>query len=190
VTLALVVAATGILAGGVVAARFASSGSADELDRALRAAPLERVAAIPAAPGAPSRSVFVQRAGGFVCLWDAPAAGSLTRQGSCNRESDPLAGREIFVSLSFDGGPAIEDVADARLIGLVSARVARVQVELSDGSTRDVALHRAKVGVHDLRAFGHRVRRSDLRQAVWPTAIVALDGAGREIDRQATGFGG
>ncbi|MFO7571178.1 MAG: hypothetical protein R6W48_01070 [Gaiellaceae bacterium] len=185
---AVVVLAAGLLAGGVVAARFALPGSTDELDRALRVGALEKVSDIPAAPGTSRRAVFVQRSGGLVCLWDAPSATSLTRQGGCNLESDPLAGGELFVAFSFDGGPAIADVTDARLIGLASADVARVQVVMSDGSRRAAPVTRARIGSSEYRSFGYRIRPSDLRRAIGPTGVVALDASGREIDREETGF--
>ena len=186
--LVVVVCATGLLAGGVVAARLAFPASTEQLDRELRTGALERVADIPAAPGVSRRAVFVQRSGGLVCLWDAPSATALTRQGSCNLESDPLDGRELFVSFSYDGGTAISDVTDARLIGIASTDVARAQIELSDGSRRDVALTRARVGSADYRAFGYRMRPSDLRRGIELAAVVGLDAAGQEIDRQTIGF--
>lgn len=186
--LGLVVAAAGLFAGGVVAGHVGVSRSADELDLALRTEALERVTDVPAAQNAAKRSVFVQRAGGFVCLWDAPSATALIRQGGCNLESDPLGGGELFVSFSFDGGPDIAEVTDARLIGLVSRQIERVQIELSDGSRRDVSLTDTKIGAQGYRAFAYRVRRPDLRRELVPVAVVAIDATGKEIERQPAGF--
>jgi hypothetical protein len=36
--------------------------------------------------------------------------------------------------------------------------------------------------------LGFRFKRADLRRGVTPTAVVVLDAAGNERDRQATGF--
>lgn len=94
----------------------------------------------------------------------------------------------ISVSLAYDGGPAIETVHDARLIGLTDSSVATVRVLMSDGSFRSVKLKMSNVG-EDLQVFGFRVRKSDLKKGVGPIAVVALDGSGKEIARQTTGIG-
>jgi hypothetical protein len=191
VVLAAVGAATGVLAGGIVGANLPPGGkSVDELHRVLAKAPMEYVADVPSGGGLPRRAIFLQRADGYVCLWDAPSAGSLTRQGGCNPESDPLGGAEMFVSLSFDGGPTTRDISDARIVGLASRRVVRVAIEMSDGSRRVVSLTRARGGFRDLAVFGFRARGSDLRLGTVPTAVVALDADGRELQRQATGLSG
>ena len=187
------VAAAGVLAGGVVGAQVEGPLSED-VAASLRTAPLTKVADITAANGLEARGVFVQpAASGLLCLWDAPSATSLTRLGGCNRSSDPLGGKKMTISFSQDGGPALSDVKDARIIGLTSIDVAAVQVLMTDGTRRDVKLKRtpaiARVAGSYL-AFGYRLKQSDLRQAVGPAAVVALDATGQEIDRQQTGFGG
>lgn len=177
-----------VLAGGVVAAELRRSATPEGLDAEIRDAEMLRVADIPAAEGAPARSVFVQKtAGGLLCLSDAAAGGG---GGGCNTAADPLGGRQMFMSFAYEGGPSVSDVKDARLIGLVSLGGAAVEVLMSDGTRRTVKLKAAKVDGRELRAFGYRFKRSDLRRDIAPTAVVALDAAGREIDRQATGFAG
>jgi hypothetical protein len=94
----------------------------------------------------------------------------------------------MMVSFAYEGGPAVQDVKDARLIGLTSLDAVTVQVLMSDGTRRNVTLRGASVGAGEFRAFGYRFNMGQIRRAVTPTAVVALNGAGREIDRQATGF--
>lgn len=189
--LAIGVLAGGTLAGGVVAAQFRDAASLEELDASLRDDPLVRIADIPAANGLPSRGVFVQStAAGFVCLWDAPSAGASKRQGGCNSADDPLGGRKLFISFAYDGGPAVADIRDARLIGLASADVAAVKVVMSDGTARNMPLRTAALAGRRYLAFGYRVSQGDLRREVTPRAVLAVNGAGEEIDRQATGVAG
>jgi hypothetical protein len=61
---------------------------------------------------------------------------------------------------------------------------------MSDGTRREMRLWKARVGDDDFQAFGYRFKKADLRRGVAPTAVVALDAGGREIDRQPTGFTG
>ena len=110
--------------------------------------------------------------------------------GGCNPAADPLGGRPISSSLAYDGGPAVEGVEDARLIGLALAETSGVHVEMSDGTIRVVQLKKAKVGSDEFQAFGYRFKKVDLEKGIGPTAIVAFDGAGNELGRQATGIGG
>lgn len=188
-TAGLVLAA--IFVGGVVAAQVGSEAAPEGLEAAIRDEPLTQVVEIPEAPGLARRAVYVQQtSAGFVCLWDAPNASTLARQGGCNRDDDPLAGKAMLVSLAYDGGPAVADVKDARLIGLVLPDVARVEVAMSDGTRRAMRLKKTPVGDDFLQAFGYRFRKADLRRGVAPTAVVALDASGKEIERQATGFAG
>lgn len=185
-------AAGGAFAGAVIASQFGGRGSGpEELQAAIRTDPLVKVAEIPAEGALSKRGVFVQpTSAGFVCLWDAPNATFRARQGGCNDEDDPFNGQKLFVSLAYEGGPAVAEVEDARLIGLVPPEVAGVDVLMSDGTRRAMPLRNVSVRGTAYRAFGYRFKRVDLRAGVAPTAVVALDTAGREIDRQATGFGG
>lgn len=185
----LVVAAAA-LAGGVIAGQF--RGTDPEAFRAdLATGEIVRVADIAAAGGLPARGVFVQTTqAGQVCLWDAPSASSLQRGGGCNPAADPLGGSALSASLAYEGGPATADVRDARLVGLASRDVAAIEVVMSDGTRRDVRLEKAKLDFDEYVAFGYRIRRSDLRRGVGPSAVVALDADGTEIERQATGIGG
>jgi len=186
---ALVIAAAGVAASGVVASQFSPYDDSDRLATAVSEAPLVRVADIAGVNGAPAHGVFVQKtATGHVCLWDAPSAESRQRQGGCNRADDPLGSRALSVSFAYDGGPAVSDVKDARLIGLVADRVAQVQVAMSDGSRRTMRLHETRIDDVDYRAFGHRFSPGELRRGAEPTAVVALAADGQEIDRQETGF--
>ena len=190
VVLGVCVLACGIFSAAVIGARL-ERGMPAGLDDAIRDEPLTQVAQIPAEAGFAHHGVYVQpTSAGFVCLWDAPAATSRARQGGCNRSDDPFAGRELFISFAYDGGPAAEDVVDARLIGIASDAVARVHVVMSDGTLRTMPLHPAPVGGGSYRAFGYRFKRADLQRGVVPTAVSAVDRGGMEIDRQATGFGG
>jgi hypothetical protein len=178
------------LAGGVVGAQF-KPPVPDELDAALRTEPLVKVVDIPPADGLGGRGIFLQAAAGHVCLWDAPSANALARQGACNPEADVLGGQEMMVNFAYDGGPAARDVKDARLVGIASADVATVEIVMTDGSRRAVPLSRtprisSRTG--SLRAFGYRLPRGDLKRGVGPVAVVALDADGKQIDRQVTGF--
>jgi hypothetical protein len=187
---ALAVLAAAFLAGRVVAGQFrAVDPSAFATDLAT-GAPV-RVAGIPARDGRAARGVFAAvTAGGQLCVWDAPAAGSPQRQGGCNPASEPLGGSALSASLAYEGGPAVEDVRDARLIGLADRSVARVELLMSDGTTRGLRLEPAAVGSRGLLAFGFRVARADLARGVGPVAVVARDADGTELARQATGIGG
>ena len=181
----------GVFVGAVIASQFRGSEAPQDLQAAIRSEPLVKVAEFPAWNGSAGRGVFVQAtSAGFLCLWDAPSATSPARLGGCNRTDDPFAGREMLVSFAYDGGPAPADVRDARLIGLVSQAAAEVQVLMDDGTRRSMRLRVARIGGDTYRVFAHRVDRSDLRARVAPTAVVALDAEGREIDRQSTGFAG
>lgn len=180
------------LGSGVVASRFGGSPpDLDQLNKAIETEPMTRVADIPATADEPGRGVYVQLTStGQFCLWDAPSAGSRQKQGGCNSADDPLAGGELSASLAYDGGPAASNVKDARLIGVTSEKVARVEIVMSDGSVRAVGLRSVSLGGGQYRAFGYRFKRADLRSGVGPVAVVAIDKAGAVIDRQTTGFGG
>lgn len=177
--------------GGVVASQFVADPGLGALDASLRESPLVKIADIAPADDAAARGVFAQStSAGFLCLYDAPSAGALNRQGGCNSADDPFGGKRMFISLAYEGGPAASDVKDARLVGLTSDEVSRVQVVMSDGTRRTMVLQSASIAGESYRAFGYRFEKADLRKSRGPVAVVALDGSGQEIDRQATGFGG
>jgi hypothetical protein len=183
----VVIGALGVSA--VVTARGGPTNPED-LKAAIASEPLVKVMDLPSAKGAEARAMFVQpTSAGFVCVWDAPSATSRLRQGQCNSSDDPLGGRAVSASLAYDGGPAVEGVKDARLIGLASREAASVIVLMSDGSTRAVKLRRIKVGSDEFQAFAYRFKNVDLEKGIGPTAIVANDTGGAEIGRQPTGIG-
>jgi len=182
--------ATAILASSVVAGQF-HGPDPEAFHAGLATGEIARVADIAAGDGLPGRGVFVQSTDtGQLCLWDAPSAASQQRQGGCNSVDDPLGGSAVSASLAYEGGPAVEDVQDARLIGLASRDVATVQVLMSDGTQREVRLRKAMLGSDEYWAFGYRFKKSDLRGGVGPTAVVARAATGDEIARQLTGIGG
>jgi hypothetical protein len=181
----------GVLAGGVVAGRMVWADDARTLDDAIAQAKAVQIAEIGAADGNAARGVFARLTStGHLCLSDAPLSAPLMGGGGCNPADDPLGGDVLSASLSYDGGPAIETVVDARLIGLVSTEIPSVRVLMSDGSSRAVRLKQAKVGSDEFQSFGYRFRKSDLRKGIGPVAIVAYDASGVEVGRQPTGIGG
>ena len=178
----------GALAGTVVASRI-DDGS--DLATAISQDPLVRVADIASADGSPGRGVYVQMTGtGHLCVWEAPSATSRERGGGCNTADDPLNGLPLSFTLSYDGGPALADVKGATLFGLAAVEVAGASVLMSDGTERQIRLQRVKVAGEAYRAFGYRFKKADLRAGIGPTAVVAFDAGGAQIDRQATGIGG
>ena len=175
------------LAGVVVASRI-DDGS--DLAAAIDQDPLVRVADIPAAEGSTGKGVYVQRTRtGHLCVWEAPSATSRQRGGGCNTADDPLNGRPLSFTLSYDGGPVAADVKSASLFGLVDSDVARASVLMSDGSQREIRIQRAEVPGTEFRAFGFRFKKDDLREGITPIAVVAIDANGAELDRQETGIG-
>jgi hypothetical protein len=177
----------GALTSAVVASHF-DDGS--DLADAIGAAPLVRVADVPSGDGVATKGIFAQRtATGHLCVWEASSTTSRDRGGGCNPIDEPLGGRAMSFTLSYDGGPATVDVRSASLFGLALEDVAAIRVLMSDGSAREVRLKRAKVASDEFQAFGYRFRRADLRKAIGPVAVVALDASGTEIDRQTTGIG-
>jgi hypothetical protein len=186
--LGIAVLVAGALASAVVASR---TDDGSDLIAAIDEAPLTQVATIDAADGAAELGVFVQTAKtGHVCVWEAPSATSRERGGGCNTADDPLNGSAISATLSYDGGPGISSVKSATLFGLAAAEVAQVAVLMTDGGSRAVTLKKTKVGSDEFRAFGHRIRKSDLKKGIGPIAIVAFDANGVELGRQPTGIGG
>jgi hypothetical protein len=187
---ALVVLAASVLVAGVVGAGFDWSRSSDELNAALADGQPTQIAEIAAADGLPARGVFARLTStGHFCLSDAPIEHPNMGGGGCNPADDPLGGQHLSVSLAYDGGPELAAVRDARLIGLATDSVSSLRVLMTDGSSRAVKLKKAKVGAGSFKAFGYRFKRSDLRNAIGPTAVVAFDASGVEIGRQTTGIG-
>jgi hypothetical protein len=186
--LGIAVLVVGAPASAVVASR---TDDGSDLIAAIDEAPLTQVATIDAADGAAELGVFVQTAKtGHVCVWEAPSATSRERGGGCNTADDPLNGSAISATLSYDGGPGISSVKSATLFGLAAAEVAQVAVLMTDGGSRAVKLKKTKVGSDEFRAFGHRIRKSDLKKGIGPIAIVAFDANGVALGRQPTGIGG
>ncbi len=184
----VLVLAAAVFAGGVVASQFRGSDP-QALHEALTRGEAVQVADIPAARGLAGRGVFVQETdAGQLCLWDAPSAASLQRGGGCNAIDDPLGGSALSASLAYEGGPGIENVRDARLIGLVAEDVATVAVLMSDGSERSVRLKEARLARGEFQAFGYRLERADLRDGIGPVAVIARDADGIEVSRQPTGI--
>ena len=183
----VVVVVVGAVASAVVASSFDDGSS---LTAAIDEAPLTRVADIAADDGGPALGVYAQLTDtGHLCVWEAPFATSRQRGGGCNTVDDPLNGRPVSFTLSYDGGPATVDVRNATLFGLALDEVASVRVLMSDGSWQAVKLRRAKVGADEFKAFGVRLKTAVLKKGTEPTAVVAFDASGVELGRQATGIG-
>jgi len=183
----VVVVVVGAVASAVVASSFDDGSS---LTAAIDEAPLTRVADIAADDGGPALGVYAQLTDtGHLCVWEAPFATSRQRGGGCNTVDDPLNGRPVSFTLSYDGGPATVDVRNATLFGLALDEVASVRVLMSDGSWQAVKLRKAKVGADEFKAFGVRLKTAVLKKGIEPTAVVAFDASGVELGRQATGIG-
>lgn len=187
-----VVIGAGVFAGALAAGQLGGFRDPSDLEAVLEEGALVRVADLETRAGHVDRGVYLSAANGLLCLFDAPTSNPQFGGGGCNSADDPLGGRQLSASLGYDGGPAAESVTDARLIGLVSSKVASVHAEMSDGTRRTIPLRRGaavSLASGSLRLFGYRVKPSDLRKGIGPTAVVALDDTGAEIDRQPTGFG-
>lgn len=187
---------TAVLAVTVIGAALASAVVASSFDdgstltAAIDEAQLVQVADIAAEEGAPGLGVYTQLTNtGHLCVWEARSATSRERGGGCNTVDDPLNGRPLSLTLSYDGGPATEDVRRATVFGLARGDVTSLRVLMSDGSWRAVKLKKAKVGSDEFKAFGYRFKKSDLKKGIGPIAVVALDASGAEIGRQTTGIG-
>jgi len=184
------IVAAGILASGVIAGGIVWFDDAARLETALADTPGTKLVEIPSADGRTARGVFAQvTSTGHLCLSDAPLATPELGGGGCNAADDPLGGGELSASLAYEGGPSIEDVKDARVIGLASLDVMSVRVEMSDGSSRDVKVKKADIGLDEFLAFGYHVKKSDLKRGIGPVAVIAVGPNGVELDRQKTGIG-
>lgn len=187
---ALAALAASMAVGGLVAGRELWTDEAVDLDLALAQTPAVKLSEVPSVDGLPARGVFAQvTPAGLLCVTDAPLAAPTMGGGGCNPADDPFGGRALSASLAYDGGPALDSVRDARIVGIASSEAASVRIRMSDGSWRAVKLEQARIGPDEYQAFGYRVRKSDLRKGVRPVAIVAFDRDGAEIDRQTTGIG-
>jgi hypothetical protein len=184
----------GLISGGAATGVFRNAGTPSAIADVHSPASVSAIVArFAPETGATDRQVVLQRTpDGFLCLWDSPDATADHGVGGCNPASDPLGGHKLFVSLAYDGGPSVQNVSDARLSGLLARDVARIVVEMSDGSTRHVLVANApttKVTSQPYRVFAYRLRRSDLSQGIGPVAVVAQASDGTELDRQTTGIG-
>jgi hypothetical protein len=187
---AVVVVSSAVLATGVVAGHF-QSVDPSAFHQALATAEITQVAEVQTDDGSPGHGVFAQLTqAGHLCVFEAPSATSRAHGGACNSVDDPLNGSALSATLSYDGGPAIGDVTSATLFGLTTPGVVRARVLMSDGSSREVKLRKAKVGSDEFQAFGYRFKKGDLKRGIGPTAIVALDANGVELARQPTGIVG
>ena len=182
--------ALGGIASGVYRAAGTPSATPDVRSRASTVLP---VAQFPSETGRPDRQVVIQRTpDGYLCVWDSPDGTAEHGVGGCNPAADPLGGRKLFVSLTYDGGPAVATVHDARLSGIAAPDVAVAELVMSDGSTRAILLSRAStrgLAGKDFRSFAYRVRQSDILKSVTPVEVLVLDAGGKVIDRQVTGIG-
>jgi hypothetical protein len=115
-----------------------------------------------------------------LCLMDVNLD-TRDESGGCNPAGNFFGGRQLFVSLAYDGGPAISNVRGARIVGLVSSAVASVVIVDSDG-------RRAAVRLSADGAFSYDVPAEDLSRGVEPKVVVAYNAAGHEVDRQETGI--
>jgi len=187
---ALVVVASAVLATGVIAGHF-QSVDPPSFHQALLTGEITQVAVVQTEDGSPGHGIFAQLTqAGHLCLFEAPSATSRAHGGACNPVDNPLNGSALSATLSYDGGPAIGDVTSATLFGLTARGVARARVLMSDGSSREVKLRKAKVGSDEFQVFGYRFKKADLKRGIGPTAIVAFDANGMELGRQPTGIGG
>jgi len=186
--------ALGLVFGGIASGVFRQAGTPSSVpDVRSSAGTRVTLARFGRELGTADRQLVLQRTpDGFICLWDSPDASGERGVGGCNSASDPLGGRKLFISLAYDGGPDVKTVTDARLSGLLAVDVARVAIEMSDGTTRTAPALRGQITggtVGPYRVFAYRIRQADLRAGATPVAVAALDATGNELDRQTTGIG-
>jgi hypothetical protein len=137
-----------------------------------------------------TRAMFVAHlSNGMLCVSDAKVDGT-NGAGGCNPGSRPLDGHAIEATLTYDGGPSVASVTDARLFGLAASSVNRAEALMNDGSPRALALTSNGVAATDLRAFAYRLDPTDLANGVTPVAVLSYGAGGRLLDRQPTGFQG
>ena len=132
---------------------------------------------------------ITRTADGKACLLDGPKVGA-GAGGGCNPRGSALAGRQELALFSFEGGPALGSITGARVVGLVTARVSRIAVVFSDGSTRNLPLvdrHTDRVLPANYRVFAAEFDVAALRAGVAPRDIVAFAASGKELQRQDIG---
>ena len=127
IVVSLLVVAAALLASSVIAGQFRSPDPASlrRCDGNRRGDPCRGHRG---GGRLPARGAFAQvtRDTGSLCVCSTHRRRRRReRGGGCNSADDPLGGSAISASLAYDGGPAIEGVRDARLIGLAAADVAR-----------------------------------------------------------------
>ncbi len=187
----------GALVGTGVAARL-SGGTPSALDRAptlsdrlpagaggigaLKAGESRRVAAFRSTAGA-LRAVYVTRTsdGRSICLWDTDLSTG-AQGGGCNDAEDFFGGRQLSISLGYDGGPSISAASNARIVGVVTPVVDRVEIVATNGT-------HTPVPITVDRAFAYVVPQAELQRGVGPKEVVAYAADGAVIDRETTGVG-
>lgn len=188
-----VIAAAAVGVGYAAAVQPAVAEQPVAFDRAATAKDIMPTAARPkafavgetrriASFGNAPRAVFVATTtdAKMLCFWDVDLLRN-ERGGGCSERASFFNDRHLAASLMFNGGPALDSVTSARIVGLVTARVGRVEIVNSDGSSNQVTLTRD-------RGFAYEVPAAQLAAGVEPVAVVAYDRAGRELTRQPTGI--
>lgn len=183
----LVVTAVGVGFAAAQSLLFSSDPSSQvrELERANLGV---EVAQFPPQSGRPDASVYVALlADGSVCV-NAAISDKTSWSGGCNPASAPLGDKPFMALFTYDGGPTVATVKEARLHGLVDHSVKNLRAEMSDSSTRQLSLSAHPVVGTPYRVFAHRVSPADLNTGITPVAVVAYDASGGEISRQPTGL--
>lgn len=178
--------ATGVMKTGIIAfSRAPDSSDSLPLLSVLRTGESRRIADFADGDVSDARAVFVSRAteGGeeMVCLWDTNLLNG-HQGGGCNYAYDPFGGRRMMVSLAFDGGPALETITEARIIGLVDPAVVSVGILQANGKTTDVRLSPD-------RAFAVAYTQSDILHGRAPVAVIGRDVRHAVIDQEPLQLG-
>lgn len=128
------------------------------------------------------RAVFLAKTADqkMLCFWDVDLLRG-DRGGGCSDEADFFKGRDLAASLMYDGGPGVASVTSARIVGLVTRRVGKVEILNSAGKA-------TAVPTTSDRGFAFLVPSDELAAGVGPVAVVAYDRAGHELTRQPTGI--
>jgi len=134
---------------------------------------------------ASSFGAWVQRdADGNVCLFDGPLGGA-PRSGGCNPASNPLGGQRMLALYTFDGGPEIQTVTNARLAGVVTPDVADVRITLTNGVSHSLALTTSPaasvLGAND-RAFAYVISNNQFAAGIGPATVIAYDASGHVLE--------
>jgi hypothetical protein len=115
-----------------------------------------------------------------ICIWDTDLLRG-ERGGGCNPASDFFGGSTLIASLAYDGGPSLGSVKSARIVGVVTESVARVEIVYSSGASDTVSLTTDQ-------GFAYVVPRAKLAAGIEPIEVVAYDDQGRDVGRQPTGI--